>query len=88
MYLAGYVFKPDHAEIHYMRTVKIDGRKKYDSNFTADKSQAHQFKNVEQFKEQLEKFLTKANAGEKHYNFTLTYLDLDTGKITKVLKCE
>lgn len=87
MFLAGYVFKPDHDEIHYMRTVKIDGRKKYNGNFTTDKSKAHQFKSVEQFKGQLEKFLTKANADEDHYNFTLTYIELDTNKITKILTC-
>lgn len=87
MFLAGYVFKPDHDEIHYMRNAKIDGRKKYSGNFTTDKSQAHQFKNIEQFEGQLKKFLTKENANEDHYNFTLTYLELETNKITKVLIC-
>lgn len=87
MFLAGYVFKPDHTEIHYMRNVNIDGRKKYGGNFTTNKEQAHKFKSVEQFKEKLEKFLVKANADEDHYSFTLTYLESDTGKITKVLTC-
>jgi hypothetical protein len=73
-----------------MRNAKVDGRKKYDRNFTTDKSQAHKFKSVEQFKGQLEKFLTKANSDEEHYNFTLTYVDVETGKVSKVskiLKC-
>ncbi len=85
MFLAGYVFKPDHDEIHFMKNEKIDGRKKYESNFTTDQAQAHKFQKVEQFKEQLEKFLTKENANEKHYNFTLAYFELDSGKVTKVL---
>ncbi len=38
MFLAGYVFKPDHDEIHFMKNKNIDGRKKYQSNFTTDKS--------------------------------------------------
>lgn len=87
MFLAGYVFKPDHDEIHFLKNEKIDGRKKYVSNFTTDKSQAHQFKSVEQFKGQLEKFLTKVNADEDHYNFTLAYLELDSGNVTKILTC-
>jgi|TARA_B110000211_G_scaffold172706_1_gene195054 hypothetical protein len=85
MFLAGYVFKPDHTEIHFMRNAKIDGRKKYDSNFTTEQSHAQKFESVEQFKGQLERFLTKANAEEDHYNFTLTYIELETNKITKVL---
>lgn len=85
MFLAGYVFKPDHDEIHFMKNEKIDGRKKYENNFTTDQALAHKFKSVEQFKEKLERFLVKANAVEEHYKFTLTYLELDTGKVTKVL---
>lgn len=69
-----------------MKNEKIDGRKKYGNNFTTDKSQAHQFKSVDQFKGLLEKFLAKANVDEDHYNFTLTYLDLDSGKVTKILR--
>ena len=49
MFLAGYVFKPDHTEIHYMRNLKIDRRKKYESNFTTDKAEAYKFKSVEEF---------------------------------------
>lgn len=41
MFLAGYVFKPDHDEIHFMKNEKIDGRKKYENNFTTDQALAH-----------------------------------------------
>jgi hypothetical protein len=87
MFVAGYTFKPSHFEIHYMKNAKIDGRKKYSGNFTTDRSEAYKFADVSQFKEQLEKFLVKVNLDEEHYNYTLAYQDLNSSKVTKILKC-
>ena len=75
MYLAGYLFKISHTEVHYLRNKQIDGRKKYSGNFTISKNEAYLFNDVSDFKEPLQAFLDKANSepSDDDYHFCMTY---------------
>jgi len=74
-YLAGYLFKISHTEVHYLRNKKIDGRKKYSGNFTTDRKQAYLFNEISDFKDHLTAFLDKANSepSSHDYHFCMTY---------------
>jgi len=74
-YLAGYLFKPSHTEVHYLRNKKIDGRKKYSGNFTTDRKEAYLFGQVSDFDEHLQAFLDKVNSepNEDGYHFVMTH---------------
>ncbi len=74
-YLAGYLFKISHTEVHYLRNKKIDGRKKYNGNFTTDRKQAYLFNDISDFKEHLQSFLDKVNSepANNDYHFVMTH---------------
>lgn len=74
-YRAGYLFKISHSEIHYLKNKKIDLRKKYDNNFSIDKSEAYTFDNKEDFEGQITRFLDDANKedGNHDYHFVMAY---------------
>jgi len=83
-YLAGYLFKISHTEVHYLRNKKIDGRKKYSGNFTTDKKEAYLFNDVSDFKEHLQAFLDKANSEPSNddYHFCVTYEKVKVKAVT------
>lgn len=78
-YLAGYLFKISHSEIHYLRNEKIDRRKKYTNNFTTNENEAHTFNSIDQFKQHIQDFLDYVNAEPSQYDdyhYVLAYKEI------------
>jgi hypothetical protein len=67
IYKFGYLFKPTHNEIHYVRKLsKVDLRKNYASNFTTDFEEAGKESDEEKAKEFIVKLVSRFPTDEEY----------------------
>ncbi|CAK3384195.1 hypothetical protein VCRA2120O333_20059 [Vibrio crassostreae] len=81
IYKSGFIFKPDHAQIHYVkRTANLKRSCKYENVFTMDEHEAQLFVSDEQAKTAIDKVLPKP---DNEYHYCAVIENTETGSIRK-----
>ena len=79
MYKIGYLFKPNHTEIHYVRQPsRVDLRRRYEVNFTTNSRFANTVKNIDTAKKLIVKIVDRFTKNDG-YQYTPVLINTQTG---------
>jgi secreted PhoX family phosphatase len=82
---AGYLFKPDHVEIHFVKkSATGDMRRSYRHNFTTDQREAMIGKDEARAKQAIEKLVAKFKADDE-YTWTPVVIDVEQNTYQRLI---